>query len=356
MIIYLHLFAISIICFIINLTIVKTRKKHLHITGDTNIGPQKIHKTKTPRIGGIAIYITLVIALIIFNFISHDHKDFVFNYLSNIIIISLPVIIIGLAEDLYKDISILGRFLTSIFVGVIAYFYDVNLSDTNIKIIDEFLYSYNFMPLLIIMFFAGSINSLNMIDGVNGLAGLTSIVILTTLYLLALENNDYDKYYFTLLIIGTILGFLFINWFTGSIFLGDSGAYLLGTILAFVTCKILYDNNLSIFNILTLFSYPIWEILNSIIRRIYNNQKIIIADNKHLHSLVYILVANIFKFEKPILKNSLTTIFLIPFIIVGPIVTLFLYKDPKLLIFSFVIICVFSTLVYAHLCNRLKQG
>lgn len=52
MIIYLHLFLVSIISLIINLIIVKTKKTHLHLTGDTSIGPQKIHKTNTPRIGG----------------------------------------------------------------------------------------------------------------------------------------------------------------------------------------------------------------------------------------------------------------------------------------------------------------
>ena len=324
------------------------------MTGDTSIGPQKIHTNNTPRIGGIAIYITLVITLIIFNVINHDLKHHILNDLSSIIIISLPAIIVGLAEDLYKDISIFGRFSASIFVGIIAYFYEVNLSNSNIKIIDDFLNSYNLFPLLMITFFAGSINSINLIDGVNGLAGLTSIIILITLSILALENSDYKKYYFILLIIGSILGFIIINWFTGCIFLGDSGAYLLGTILAFVTCKVLLDDDLSMFNILTLFSYPIWEISNSIIRRLYNNKKIIVADNKHLHSLAHIVITKIFKSSDSLFQNSLTTLFLLPFITVGPITTLFLFKDPKLLVFSFIIICIFTSLVYSALSNRLR--
>lgn len=324
------------------------------MTGDIRSGPQKIHITKTPRIGGFAIYITLILALIIFYFFGSSEQYYIFNNLSSIVIISFPVIIVGLAEDIFKDISIFVRFSASIFAGIIAYFYEITLSNSNIIIIDEFLNSYNLIPLLMIIFFVGSINSINLIDGVNGLAGLSSIIILITLSILALENNDYNKYHFTLLIIGIILGFLLINWLTGAIFLGDSGAYLLGTILAFITCKILYNNNLPIFNILTLFLYPIWEISYTILRRFYNNKKIIVADNKHLHSIVHIIITKVFQSNTSLQKNSLTTLFLLPFIVVGPITTLFLNKDPEFLVLSFIIISIFISIVYNILCNKLK--
>ena len=51
------------------------------MTGDIRSGPQKIHITKTPRIGGFAIYITLILALIIFYFFGSSEQYYIFNNL-----------------------------------------------------------------------------------------------------------------------------------------------------------------------------------------------------------------------------------------------------------------------------------
>ena len=344
-------FIITIISFLCCLTIVKTKKFHIHLTGDSISGPQKIHVEAIPRVGGIGIFITLIISSFLFN-----DLFILMELLSILIIISLPVVLIGLAEDLYKDISILIRLLTSIIVGIISFYYfEVSVSKTNLSFIDQYLSFFELIPFLTIFFFAGSINSINLIDGVNGLAGVTTVIILLTLSKLAYMNDDYSNYYFSYLVIASILGFLLINWFTGSIFLGDAGAYLLGVILAFITCQILLKNSLSFFNILTLFAYPIWEITNSIIRRLYSNKKIISADNKHLHSLIYILVKNRFKKQKYFIKNCLPTIFLLPLILIGPVSSLFFYQKPQLLVFSFLLIYIFTSLFYINLYNKLKK-
>ena len=346
---YLFISSVAIISFILNLIIVRTKLKHIKFTGDINSGPQKIHTSNIPRIGGVGIYLTLIITLLLLQIFNYNQENFLFDNLYSIIIISFPAVIVGIAEDIFKDISIFFRLSASFFVGLTAYFNGINVPFLNVNFIDEYLVLYNLLPFLTIVFFASSINSINVIDGINGLAGLLAIVILLTLSQIALQNSDYNNYYFILLLIAAIFGFLLINWFTGNIFLGDCGAYLLGTILAFVSCNILYNNNLSLLNILTLFSYPIWEISNSIIRRLYNNKKIIYPDNKHLHSLTYIYLTKKFKNKKNNVINSLTTLLLIPLIIIGPITTLYFYKKPQFLFFSFLIIYLASTLIYVRL-------
>ena len=197
MAIYIFFSKIIIISFILNLIIVKTKKIHIQFTGDVNFGPQKIHTSQTPRIGGIGIYVTLILTLILLNFFYYDQRNILFGNLLSVIVITLPAVIVGLAEDLYKDISIFFRFCSSLLVGLIAYFHDISLSVSNINFIDEQLIFYNLLPFLTIIFFAGSINSINLIDDINGLAGLTSIIILITLSQLAFFNSDYNNYYFT---------------------------------------------------------------------------------------------------------------------------------------------------------------
>ena len=187
MAIYIFFSTVSIISFILNFIIVKTKSVHIQLTGDVNFGPQKIHTSQTPRIGGIGIYITLIITLILLNFFNYDQKNILLGNLLSIIVITLPAIIVGLAEDLYKDISIFFRFSSSLLVGLIACFDDVSLSVSNINFIDEYLIFFNLLPFLTIIFFAGSINSINLIDGINGMAGLTTVIILITLSQLAFK-------------------------------------------------------------------------------------------------------------------------------------------------------------------------
>ena len=201
-----------------NFIIVKTKTVHIQFTGDVNFGPQKIHTSQTPRIGGIGIYITLIITLILLNFFNYDQKNILLGNLLSIIVITLPAIIVGLVEDLYKDISIFFRFSSSLLVGLIACFDDVSLSVSNINFIDEYLIFFNLLPFLTIIFFAGSINSINLIDGINGMAGPNFNHINYT-FSTSFLNSDYNNYYLTFLIIGAIVGFLIINWFTGCIFL-----------------------------------------------------------------------------------------------------------------------------------------
>jgi len=348
----ISLILFCIICaasFLISVLIVKTKNLHINLTGDSNAGPQKIHSSKIPRIGGVAIYITLLLLLLATNLLHFDYQPILHENIRSLILISLPAIIIGLAEDLFKDISIILRFLVSIIVGILAfYFYNVNIPSSNLNIIDQYL-STSLFFLLTILFFAGSINAINLIDGVNGLAGSMSVIILFTLCQLALEKNDIPSYHLTYYLSANVLGFLLINWFTGKIFLGDSGAYLLGVILAFATCIVLYNNNLSFFNILTLFCYPIWEITNSILRRLYNKQKIILADNRHLHSFVYLIITKKFEKLRPFTKNFLPTFFLLPLMLIGPTISLFFHDKPRLLFFSFLTVYIFSSLVYCIL-------
>ena len=80
-------FIITIISFICCLTIVKTKKFHIHLTGDSISGPQKIHVEAIPRVGGIGIFITLIISSFLFN-----DLFILMELLSILIIISLPVI------------------------------------------------------------------------------------------------------------------------------------------------------------------------------------------------------------------------------------------------------------------------
>ena len=89
------------------------------------------------------------------------------------------------------------------------------------------------------------------------------------------------------LFIGSISGFWLVNFVTGRIFLGDSGAYFLGYIVAFTAIFSLNANpNLSAWALILCTIHPVIEIFHTVIRRFWFKKSLLLADKKHMHHLV----------------------------------------------------------------------
>jgi len=96
-----------------------------------------------------------------------------------------------------------------------------------------------------------------------------------------------------------ILSTLFFFNFFGKLYLGDSGAYLLGFYIAFFVIDFsLKNHSVSPFFICFLLWYPAFENLFSIVRRIVSKNKVEVADQFHLHQMIY----NFF-IKKDLVKN-----------------------------------------------------
>ncbi|MCS7202986.1 MAG: glycosyltransferase, partial [Thermodesulfovibrio sp.] len=92
-----------------------------------------------------------------------------------------------------------------------------------------------------------------------------------------------------IVLIAAIIGFFVWNYPRGLIFLGDSGAYIIGFFIAVISVLIVKRNpQVSAWFPMLLVIYPVWETLFSIYRRKikkgYSPGK---ADRLHFHSLVY---------------------------------------------------------------------
>ena len=88
------------------------------------------------------------------------------------------------------------------------------------------------IPITIIWIVA--INAINLIDGLDGLASGVSVIGLTTIGFIAILQGNVFIIMICSLLIGALLGFLFFN-FHPTIFLGDSGALMIGFIIGFLS-------------------------------------------------------------------------------------------------------------------------
>lgn len=268
-------FICLILSFIIDIFIIKYAKTHgILLDKASSNKPQKMHNYDVPRAGGIGIICGIVVAILF---------GFKYGYLLLLISIFL-VFLSGILEDFYNSISPKKRLLLQVIGALSAiYLFDCVIIDIG--------FSLNYYVGIVFSIFCivGITNAMNIIDGFNGLAGGISILVLISIACVSYLVNESSIFYISIAIIGSIFGFLLLNFPKGKIFLGDGGAYLLGFIIAFLLIKLTQSNKgVSAWYGFCVMIYPIVEVLFSIYRKkIIRSMSVMQPDNMHFHMLIY---------------------------------------------------------------------
>jgi UDP-N-acetylmuramyl pentapeptide phosphotransferase/UDP-N-acetylglucosamine-1-phosphate transferase len=136
---------------------------------------------------------------------------------------------------------------------------------------------------------AGVANSINIIDGFHGLAGSATVIMLAAMTYLCWESRDIFVMKLALVGIGATLGFLWVNYPTGRLFLGDGGAYFIGFWIAEVAVLTVARNpEINAWRVLAICAYPVIEVLFSVYRRtVIRKRSAGAPDRLHLHTLIY---------------------------------------------------------------------
>jgi UDP-N-acetylmuramyl pentapeptide phosphotransferase/UDP-N-acetylglucosamine-1-phosphate transferase len=166
---------------------------------------------------------------------------------------------------------------------------NIKITNIGIPLLDSIV---NFLPIslmLTVIAISGLANAYNIIDGNNGLASMLAILTLSGLVVIAYNHSDHEIILLCLAMIGCLFGFFLINFPRGLIFMGDSGAYFTGFIVAIITVSLIQRNeSISPWVGLLINALPVTETVFSGFRRkfILGNSPSL-ADNLHLHSLVF---------------------------------------------------------------------
>jgi UDP-GlcNAc:undecaprenyl-phosphate GlcNAc-1-phosphate transferase len=271
-------------------TLVLIRYQHLHerVSGDHNLsGPQKFHTRAVPRIGGVGIFLALVISAWVAHSVLSLERGLL---LLQICLCALPAFTIGLIEDITKKIGVKTRLVLIAFSAYMGIFF-FNILITNIQVPGvDWILSINVAAIIFTVFaVTGLANAYNIIDGFNGLASMVAIITLTAIGYVAFKVNDPVLTSVCLIVIGAIGGFFIWNYPKGLIFLGDGGAYLIGYLIATLSILLVTRNSsVSPWFALLVNAYPIFETIFTIWRRkVHQGKSPSLADGAHFHSLIY---------------------------------------------------------------------
>ena len=262
--------------------------------------PQAFHKKPIARIGGFAILLLFALFILLYFSIFGIFLD---DYLA----ISFSLFILGFLDDLKIKINPNIRLALMISLLVICFnFFSIQITKSGLEFLNLWLENNIFQICFVLLCFLFVINGANLIDGFNGLLAIHFLLINSIFLIINLfnQNDNLAIILFSQIII--VLSFLLFNFPKAKIFLGDSGSYLLGSLIALNTIKT-YELNVEIspFFFAGVLFYLFYEVFFSFIRKVKLRKSPLEPDKNHLHMMLYRWLYNIKKIKN---SNYLTSL------------------------------------------------
>lgn len=276
--------ALGVSCLVCTIIHRLSRRFKLRGMDDPGRARRKVHTHPVPRLGGIGLAISLVVACALF-----PVTDCAWAW--SVAVLSLPVFCVGLAEDLGYRILARTRLGWTAVAAVAAYtlFPEFRVQGLDLPGTAWLFQMPGVSLLFTVVVVSGFTHSINIIDGLNGLAGITILLIASAVSAVAWTVGDAQVGTMSLVVAGGTLGFLLLNFPKARVFLGDGGAYLLGFLTAELSVAVVQRNSpVSPWFACVALLYPVWETLFSIWRRrVLHHKPAMTADGLHLHHLIY---------------------------------------------------------------------
>jgi len=191
------------------------------------------HHTHTgviPRIGGVGIICGFAVTyLLTFLFLDDlDNKSLVHYAVFGG---GFGAFLLGFIDD-FKPLGAKLKLLAQIIIAMAAHECGLSIEKLTIPFVGVVPDLGIFSLILTVAWFVAMMNLINLIDGLDGLAGGVGLMLMSMLAFLGMQNGIAFSIILAIGMAGAILGFLFHNFPPAKVYMGDSGAYLIGYVIA----------------------------------------------------------------------------------------------------------------------------
>ena len=236
---------------------------------------RKVHKKPIPRMGGLAIYLGFVLAVLASMHVNRE--------IAGLLLGGTMILIVGIIDDMIQ-LSAKVKLLGQIGAALVLVMFNIRIEWLTNPFGDMLYVDYFSIPLTI-LWVVGLTNTVNLIDGLDGLAAGVSTIASITILLVALQQNFWTVAILTAALAGADLGFLQHNFNPAKIFMGDTGSMFLGFMLAAISILGTVKSAATIALVVPIMALglPIMDTAFAIIRRYMNGRPIFKPDKGHLH-------------------------------------------------------------------------
>ncbi len=255
----------------------------LHRSGDDS---RRAEAPLIPRIGGVAVVAGtlagVLVALAMRRAGTPVPSEWV-SFAPLLVLAAALVFALGLADDL-RGVRPAGKLIVQVIAATLAWTAGVRIE--SVVFPPDITLSTGLLDYpLTVLWLVGATNALNLVDGLDGLAAMQTVIALCCVIGAALALNNNGVVLLSVAMLGATLAFLRANWHPASIFLGDSGALLIGFVLAVATVESSRRSNGAVVFMVPFLAlaYPILDTVIAMLRRWLRAEPLARADGRHMH-------------------------------------------------------------------------
>jgi len=246
---------------------------------------RKKHKSPIPLSGGMAMFLAIAVGFIAFILFADGSDPALVAVLGG----AGLIVCIGLVDDYSKargkEFPVWPRLIVHFGAATIAFAAGIRFTG----FFNFFTDSYVYLPIalqfiLTVLWFVGLVTAFNFMDGLDGLSGLLAMVSGTTFFVVAVYMGQPESAFLSIIFVAAVAGFLRFNMPPAKVYMGDSGAYLLGYLLAAISLHGAFKQAtvVSLAIPILAMGVPIFDAMLVVVRRIMARQPAHVADSSNI--------------------------------------------------------------------------
>ncbi len=282
---------------------------------------RRTHWKAVPRLGGVAIFCSVMVGLLPLLFIRNLFTDSLRESAPRLVVILVPAfltLLLGVYDDLF-GLKAAQKFIGLGLISVLFYWLGGRIEVLSIPFVGSIHLPMIVGLILTVVWIVGIANAFNLIDGMDGLAAGAAVFASLVFLAVSLTQGLPLVIALALVLSGALIGFLRYNFNPASIFLGDSGALFIGFMLAALSVEGAQKASTAVAVAIPImaFGLPMLDTGFSMVRRFISGKPLFLGDQEHIHhmllqrgwsqrktSLVLYSVCAVFGLVALLVKNS----------------------------------------------------
>jgi UDP-GlcNAc:undecaprenyl-phosphate GlcNAc-1-phosphate transferase len=237
---------------------------------------RRVHRFPIPRLGGLAMFFGIIVPSLAFLDLSRSVRG--------LLVGAAVATAVGAIDD-FRGLRWWEKLGGQVLAGAMPPIFGIWVDHFTFPLLGVYDLSVWVGAPLTVVWIVAVMNMVNFLDGLDGLAAGVCGIAGFTFALIALSLGKPTAAAFSAIVLGATLGFLRHNFFPARVFMGDSGAMLLGFSLAAVSVEGLLKTaaTVALFFPLLVLAVPILDTGFVVARRLKYRQPITAPDRAHLH-------------------------------------------------------------------------
>src|SRR3982751_3654639 len=239
-------------------------------------GGRRLTRRPIPRLGGLALFLGIFVPALAFLPLGRDTRGLLLG--------AAVAVTVGAVDD-FRGLRWWEKLGGQVLAAAVPTWFGVWVDRFTFPLLGiHALPEWVGIPLTVVWIVA-IMNMVNFLDGMDGLAAGVAAIAGGTFCVIALSLAKPEAAILSAIVFGACIGFLRHNFYPARIFMGDSGALLLGFVLATVSVQGLLKTaaTVALFFPLIVLAVPIVDTTFVVARRLKHRQKVFEGDQAHLH-------------------------------------------------------------------------